>query len=206
VGRCRYTRNIVAPLLFGLAAALVPSASAQRSVLSLTPWVAADFDGDTITDLAHAGSFRPEGGGFIQEISLRFSATESRALSVRVSAVAFKLVARDVDGDSDRDLIVEALTREPLAILLNDGEGQFHEAPLGDFGDLFSHHERSSWDAAARRFPNTFARDVSRDDASIALSPATFTYLIPAGLVDSPSSRGSSAILFDPQTRAPPAR
>jgi hypothetical protein len=205
VGRRRFTSGTVAPLLLAVAA-FIPSAAAQRPVVSLTPWVAADFDGDAITDLVHAGSFRPEGSGFIQEISLRFSATESRALSVRVSAVAYKLIARDVDGDSDRDLIVEALTREPLAVLLNDGDGHFHEAPLGDFDDLFFHHERSSWDAAARRFLNTFARDVSRNDASVAHSPAIFATLIPAGLVESPDTRGSSAILFDPATRAPPAR
>jgi hypothetical protein len=204
VGRGRFTSRIVAPLLLAVAA-FIPSAAAQRSVVSLTPWVAADFDGDTITDLVHAGAFRPEGSGFIQEISLGFSATESRALSVRVSAVAYKLIARDVDGDSDRDLIIEALTREPLAILLNDGDGHFHEAPLGDFDDLFFHHERSSWGARERRFLNTFPREASRNDAFVAYSPATFESLIPAGLVESPDSQGSSAILFDPSTRAPPA-
>ena len=205
MGRRRYTSRIVAPLLLAVAA-FVPSAAAQRSVLSLTPWIAADFDGDHTADLVRAGSFRPDGSGFIQEISLSFSAWESRAVSVRLPSLAYNLIARDVDGDSDRDLIVEALTREPLAVLLNDGDGQFHEAPLGDFSELFFHRESSSWEAAARRLPSTFARDVSRNDASIAHSPAIFASLIPAGLAENPGSRGSSAILLDPSTRAPPAR
>jgi hypothetical protein len=203
VGRFCHPRSILAPLLLALAA-FVPSASAQRSVLSLNPWVTADFDGDRTADMARAGSFRHDGSAFIQEISLGFSTRESHAVSVRISGLAFKLVARDVDGDSDRDLIVEALSLEPLAVLLNDGGGQFHEAPLKDFKYLFAHHERSSWNTAGRLSLNTFARDASQNDASVAHITAAFAGLIPAGLVEDFGSRDSSANLHNPRTRGPP--
>ena len=204
VGRCRDTRSSIAPLLFALAA-FVPSAAAQRPVLSLTPWVLADLNGDRTEDLARTGSFRPEGSGFIQEISLSFSDWESRALSVRISGVAYSLVARDVDGDSDRDLIVEALSREPLAVLLNDGGGEFHEGRLEDFAHLFARREPNSWDAAGRRLSSPFARDASQNDASVTHVQAAFAILIAAGLIEDPASRGSTAILHNPPTRGPPA-
>ena len=188
-----------------IAGVLARPAVAAQPPASLTAWIAADFDGDRKPDLAHAGSFHSDGRGFVQEISLRFSAFESGTFSVRTPGVAYRLVARDVDGDSDRDLILETLFREPLAILLNDGEGHFHEGRLEDFASLFAHRERCSWETPGRRTADFLARDASQNYASVVRPSTASTELAAAGEVERRETGGSSAILHNPSTRRPPA-
>ncbi len=198
-------RRLKALFLLLIAAALIPTAAAQRPPLSLTPFVAADFDGDRAADVVRAGSFRRDGAGFVQEIRLDSSALYTRAISVRIPSLAYHLVARDVDGDADRDLIVETLSREPLAVLLNDGGGRFHQVRPEDFGYLFSRRERCSWDAAPRRPLSQFAGNASQNDAAVAHRPAVFGALMPAGLAEDLGSRRSPAIVRNPPPRGPPA-
>ena len=106
----------------------------------LTGWTAADLDGDSHPDFARAGRFHAEGQYFVQQISICFSGAQPRTITVRTSSVAARIVVRDVDGDLDHDLILETLTREPIAVLLNDGDGRFHE------GDLETYRSRLNSD------------------------------------------------------------
>lgn len=172
--------------------------------MSLTAWIAADFDGDRNPDLARTGAFQADGTGFLQEVRLRFSAAESGTILVRTAAVAWHLVARDVDGDSDRDLILETLFREPLAILLNDGGGHFHQGRVEDFDFLFSHQERCSWEAGCRLASEMSASDASQNDASPPNLKVACRELTPAGAVETYDSVVSSAMIHGPATRGPP--
>jgi hypothetical protein len=106
----------------------------------LTGWAAADLDGDSRPDFARAGKFHAEGRHLVQQISFCFSGAQPRTITVRTSSVAARIIVRDVDGDLDHDLILETLTREPIAVLLNDGDGHFHE------GDLEAYRSRLTSD------------------------------------------------------------
>src|SRR6476661_7827933 len=108
-------RNLRTLLL--LAAAVC--APAQVSVF----WVSADLNGDRKFDLATAGQSRREGAGYLLDISIRLGAAETRDITVRTSRAAVRLFVRDIDGDADRDLVVESFDSEPLAVVLNDGDG-----------------------------------------------------------------------------------
>src|SRR4051812_29336792 len=91
---------------------------------------ATDLDGDHRIDLATAGRVRRDASGFLLDISIRLSAAETRAITVHTSRAAGRIFARDIDGDSDRDLVIESLDFETLAIVVNDGEGRFHQGSL----------------------------------------------------------------------------
>ncbi len=134
-----------------LASTLARPAAATQPSTALSPWLAADLDGDQRPDLARAGAFRRHGAGFEQEIQLGFSAAEPDTLLVLTPVVGYRLIARDVDGDSDSDLVLETLSREPVAVLVNDGGGRFHQADLDPYRHLFPRQERSSVDAPASR-------------------------------------------------------
>ena len=120
-------------------------------------FVAADLDGDHQPDFATAGAMRHDTAGYLLDISVRLSAAESGTITVRTARAAGRISARDLDGDADRDLILESFDREPLAVVLNDGGGHFHQVSLDTFGAL-----------ASRPEPQTFEKPAWDDD-----SPAT---------------------------------
>jgi hypothetical protein len=93
----------------------------------------ADLNGDRKVDVATAGQSRRDGSGYLLDISIRLSAAETRDITVRTSRAAGRMFARDVDGDLDHDLVVESIDCEPLAVVLNDGDGEFHQGSVEDY-------------------------------------------------------------------------
>src|SRR5207249_4848802 len=128
-------------LLFATLAAAVPAYAGGADVSTLlraqagclSGWVSTDLDGDRQPDLARAGASRRDGQSYLQEITLRFSAFADSTITVRTSIAAVRLTVRDLDGDADRDLVLETFHREPVAVLLNDGGGHFHQGDLEVF-------------------------------------------------------------------------
>src|SRR5690242_6105579 len=72
----------------------------------------ADLNGDRMVDVATAGHSRRDGSGYLLDISIRLSAVESRNVTVRTARAAGRMFARDIDGDADRDLVVESFDYE----------------------------------------------------------------------------------------------
>jgi hypothetical protein len=93
------------------------------------------LDGDTGSSpaLATASASRRDSTGFTFELLIRYGGADAHAITVRTTRCASRMFARDLDGDSDRDLVVESFDFEPIAVLLNDGGGQFHQAPLDQY-------------------------------------------------------------------------
>jgi len=159
-------------LLFAALAAGVPAyaAGADTSTLlrtrtgRLTGWVSTDLDGDRRADLASAGASRRDGGSYLQEIALCFSGYEASTITVRTGIVAERLSVRDLDGDADRDLILEGFNREPLAVLLNDGEGHFHQANLEDFRFQLSQRDPRSLESVEPESPPTDTGESPNDE------------------------------------------
>ena len=94
--------------------------------------VVADLDGDRQADVAISRATRRGGSSYLHDITFHFSGSEDRVITVRTVLKAERMTLRDLDGDADCDLVLESITREPLAVFLNDGNGHFHEGHLED--------------------------------------------------------------------------
>jgi hypothetical protein len=143
-------------------ACLLPCGFAGVSLLAGS-WLSADLDGDRKPDLARATGYSHG----VLEIDLWMSGDQQDPAShdrfrVHSASSSIRMVSVDVDGDSDRDLVVEDLARKPLAILINDGHGRFHQAALHDFEFLF-HRDPRSLAPAVQRAAFDYSGDHSRD-------------------------------------------
>jgi hypothetical protein len=133
-------------------------------------FAAADLDGDRQADFATPGAMRHDASGYVLDISVRLSAAESGIITVRTTRAAGRISARDLDGDADRDLILESFDREPLAIVLNDGGGHFHQVSLDTFGALAHRPEPQTFEKPAW---NDDSPETGESNASPAVAPAT---------------------------------
>ena len=87
----------------------------------------ADFDGDSKPDLATV-EIENSGSSSITKYSIRSRLTLGASQNFGVSAPAggLQIVARDVNGDDALDLLVStAWLHQEIAVLLNDGHGNF---------------------------------------------------------------------------------
>jgi hypothetical protein len=94
-----------------------------------------DFDGDSLPDLATVQAGAAEASRTKYWIHFSFSAGTQGLLAVSAPAGGLQIASRDVNGDSFLDLIVSTrLANELVAVLLNDGRGNFHLADAEAFG------------------------------------------------------------------------
>jgi FG-GAP-like repeat len=139
-------------LVFSLAAGNVclPATSAILSapalpLRSLThlDWAMADFDGDSLPDVAIT-KMEARGAGFVYWLELDLSTNhggESPAQpgfpAIASSKFGLHLTPRDVDGDHDLDIVVTmGIARQPVAVWINDGQGRFAEGDLAAYPAL----------------------------------------------------------------------
>jgi hypothetical protein len=86
----------------------------------------ADFDGDRIPDLARVEFVQLDSLRARYSIRFQLSAGPEQFFGLTAPLGGLQLVSRDVNGDNAPDLIVStAWQHEPVAILLNDGRGNF---------------------------------------------------------------------------------
>ena len=109
---------------------LVRSALAQGS----THFAIADFDGDLQPDLAmiritHEGAPQTE-----YSLELKFSSGPRPSIGLMGPAGGLEISPQDVNGDKFADLVITSqMDREFVAILLNDGKGNFTHAESSDY-------------------------------------------------------------------------
>ncbi|MGB2592798.1 MAG: VCBS repeat-containing protein [Candidatus Acidiferrum sp.] len=129
----RAARGALLVLCFALAVAARTNAAASPNHLSnASPafssyFAIADFDGDRKPDYATV-EVQNGSSGSITQYSIRFRLTAGASQSFGVSAPAggLQIVARDVNGDDALDLLVTtAWLHKQVAVLLNDGHGNF---------------------------------------------------------------------------------
>ena len=140
---------------------------------SIDRLVIADLDGDRKLDTATIGASRWQDTSYVQDVTVQLQSTDSFTIQVRTPVRTQTMIWRDLDGDADRDLILESFAHEPLAVLLNDGDGHFHTGNLEDFRDRLRQRESRSLTAPASE---TSSEELAEppSQASAVLDPAWF--------------------------------
>jgi hypothetical protein len=94
-----------------------------------------DFDGDRQPDVATVETARFNLADSRYSISFQLSQGRAQTIGVTGPAGGLVLIARDVNGDRALDLVlVTAWRHELVAVLLNDGRGNFAAANAAQFG------------------------------------------------------------------------
>jgi hypothetical protein len=95
----------------------------------------ADFDGDSSPDFATVQSGLATASRTDYWIHFNFSLGNESSFSVSAPTGGLQIALRDVNGDSFLDLIISTrIANEPVAVLLNDGRGNFHFADTHTLG------------------------------------------------------------------------
>lgn len=126
-----------AALLFGFVASAagppipaLPNTDLSRGRLT-NPWTIADLDGDHHPDSAKSSAVGMDVQGYLYRVEFQFSGgLPNKPFTVSTgSRLGLNIVPRDIDGDSDMDLVI---TTGPLhqlvGIWINDGNGGFTPA------------------------------------------------------------------------------
>jgi hypothetical protein len=196
-------------VLFCLAAAFAPrgfAASPPSSPVALR-FAIADFDGDNVPDFAtvQTGQMNPLHTRYW--IGLQLSGGSRQSIGVTAPAGGLQITSRDINGDTFLDVIVTtAWTNRPVAVLLNDGHGNFTPSDPSAFPALIRNSE-ASWTCSTREIRDASAALLSRnlsgecEELARHSSPRLVT-----GFVFPPASRNSS-FLTAPSFlgRAPPS-
>lgn len=135
-------------LLFSLSLAHCRPIAAAGANIANTPVVSiefgstfaiADFDGDDHADIATIQTRRNDTSGTEYWILLNLSSSGLRSIRVPAPRGGLMIEARDVNNDHFVDLVLTtALSRRPLAILINDGWGGFSRVQASVFPDAFT--------------------------------------------------------------------
>jgi hypothetical protein len=139
------------------------SGTAHANALSVSlanpSFAIADFDGDRKPDLATV-EVQKANASFNTRYSIRFQLSSGGAwqeFGVIAPAGGLQIVARDVNGDSALDLLVStAWEHQQVAVLLNDGHGNFTLADPGGFPDSIWGNE-SQWNSESVPFCDSAA-------------------------------------------------
>lgn len=102
----------------------------------------ADFDGDSRPDLAtvQAGVSSPWDTQYW--IAFQLSRGSRQILGITAPTGGLQVTSRDVNGDSFLDVVVTtAWTKRPVAVLLNDGQGNFRTSSSSAFPGAFATSE-----------------------------------------------------------------
>lgn len=121
---------------------LATQLSRNFPLLAPAQFALADFDGDSRPDLAtiEVGPGTPLRTHYW--VAFRLSSGSRSALGITAPSGGLRIASRDVNGDDFPDVIVTtAWTDRPVAVLLNDGFGNFTESPPGAFPVAFSNSE-----------------------------------------------------------------
>jgi hypothetical protein len=109
------------------------------------PFAIADFDGDLRPDLASVQTGRSDFSRTDYWIELRLTTAGHQSIQIVAPIGGLQIAARDVNRDHAVDLVLTTvLLRQPVAILLNDGHGNFTRAAPSAFPGAFTKSE-TNW-------------------------------------------------------------
>jgi hypothetical protein len=157
----------------GNAASSGPQSWPVSSTHAASQFAIADFDGDNRPDLATVQVGHSSSWDTHYWIAFQLSRGSRQILGITAPAGGLQITSRDANGDSFLDVVVTtAWTNRPVAVLLNDGQGNFKASNPSAFPGAFTTSEKS-WvstidevkDATAillSRYPTGNCSEVSR--------------------------------------------
>jgi hypothetical protein len=169
------------------------------------PVTIGDFDGDQRPDFVTADIGQRGASHTVYKIAIELSSGVRSTLDIAAPDGGLQLTSRDVNGDDQLDVIVTtAWTQRPVAVLLNDGQGNFKQLSPEQFPGAFP-DSNSSVVSTNGEIRDSLAALPSRYDAGVYKpvasldSPYLARLQIPDSRLDSPVSRSSLYL-----GRAPP--
>jgi len=97
----------------------------------------ADFDGDSLPDIASVQVDQSAGHGARYRIQFSLSTGLQQVVSVMGPVGGLQIATQDVNGDEFLDLVVRSPWQEqPVAVLLNDGHGNFDAVQPASFPQI----------------------------------------------------------------------
>jgi len=137
----------IAPLLALCFLALTAAAGTKGATEVLSQsgagFAIADFDGDLRPDLATVEAGRTSASESRYWIHFELSTGTKQAVAVRAPVGGIQLSSRDVNGDNVVDLVVSTnWLNQPVAVLLNDGHGNFTVEDPARFAEAFRDAEQ----------------------------------------------------------------
>jgi hypothetical protein len=136
-------------IILGFAACGNAASSGPQSWPASTPQVTsqfaiADYDGDRRPDLATVRAGQISSSGTRYWIGFQLSSGPRQTLGITAPTGGLQITSRDVNGDDFLDVIVTtAWTNQPVAVLLNDGHGNFTRSSASAFPGAFLTSEKS---------------------------------------------------------------
>jgi hypothetical protein len=212
---CWKNAGLVCLLLFIAAGTALPakwaSASPRNAAAVSAPassrFAIADFDGDSKPDLATVQEGRVTASSEQYWIRVRLSAGRRQYVGVTAPVGGLQIVPRDVNGDQTLDLIVTtAWLDRPVAVLVNDGHGNFAVSDPANFPAAMRTSE-AIWNHLAVVIRDTAVVAPSRNFPATE-SGAKSDYLLRdtrQTLLGTASSRANFDSVFSILGRAPPA-
>lgn len=138
--------TIVAAGVLGVLASACPCVSAASRVQrfsSTAPsifaqFAVADFDGDQRPDFADVETGQGDSQSAFYWIAFHLSSGSRRSLGISAPAGGVEISSVDVNADGYLDVVVTThWTRQPVAVLLNDGRGNFRLSSPAMFPQAF---------------------------------------------------------------------
>ncbi|SRR6266566_724896 len=125
-------------------AASLPESSSGSSRPVASQFTISDFDGDNRPDLASVQTGHSGFGDTRYFVDFRLTTGLRQTIGVTAPAGGLQLTSRDINGDSYPDVIVTTFwTNQPVAVLLNDGRGNFTQSDSSAFAGAFATSENS---------------------------------------------------------------
>src|SRR6202030_3311093 len=140
-------------LLFGFIGAGTAAGAEARNAAAAPvgpgpQFAISDFDGDFRPDLASVQAGVTTSGSTDYWIQLQLSAAGRQSIRLVAPAGGLLIEARDVNGDHAVDLILSTSLRQPVAVFLNDGHGNFSRVAPSAFPEAFS-NTLTNWASAS---------------------------------------------------------
>ena len=138
------------------------TAAHPASTQAFAHFAIADFDGDSRPDLATVDVGQSSARNTRYWIAFHLSGRSSQTVDITAPSGGLQITSRDVNGDSFPDVIVTtSWTNKPVAILLNDGLGNFTSSNPSEFQSAFT-ISRTSWTLAGNEITDATALLVAR--------------------------------------------
>jgi hypothetical protein len=209
----QWTRSALLILCVTLFSGLPAAAARQQDVskggvgAAGANFAIADFDGDSLPDLAIVRPGLAMASRTDYWIHFNFSLGSQWSFEVSAPTGGLQIASRDVNGDSFLDLIVSTrIANEPVAVLLNDGRGNFRLADVGAFGAGIWGAQRE-WRSSAVNWHENEVAIASAGWAAATCDAGVGAELWPTTekVPTSPEKTGCVVVPHEDRGRAPPA-